>query len=47
MSSNEHDSPSAGRPATDDPYTEGPDSTVDDWLGQAVERDSERAYCLE
>lgn len=26
-----------------DPYTEPPNSTVDDWFGQRVERDSERA----
>jgi hypothetical protein len=37
------DPPTTGQPATDDPYTEGPNSTVDDWLGQKVQRDSERA----
>lgn len=26
----------------DDPYTEPPNSTVDDWFGQRVERDAER-----
>jgi hypothetical protein len=28
---------------SDDPYTEPPNSTVDDWLGQSVERDREVA----
>jgi hypothetical protein len=28
---------------SDDPYTEPPNSTVDDWLGQSVERDRETA----
>lgn len=27
----------------DDPYTEPPNSTVDDWFGQRVEHDMERA----
>jgi hypothetical protein len=27
----------------DDPYTEPPNSTVDDWLGQKVAEDLERA----
>jgi hypothetical protein len=26
----------------DDPFTEPPNSTVDDWLGQRVDRDAER-----
>lgn len=26
----------------DDPYTEPPNSTVDDWFGQRVERDAEQ-----
>jgi len=43
MNDNNADSGKSGQPATDDPYTEGPNSTVDDWLGQKVERDAERA----
>jgi len=41
--SNNADNSRSAQPATDDPYTEGPNSTVDDWLGQTVQRDSERA----
>ena len=43
MSNDANDSKAPSQPATDDPYTEGPNSTVDDWLGQKVEQDSELA----
>ena len=32
----------SARVQPDDPYTEPPNSTVDDWLGQRVERDAEQ-----
>ncbi len=34
---------SSERVQPDDPYTEPPNSTVDDWLGQQVDADMERA----
>jgi hypothetical protein len=42
IDNNADDARTTGEPATDDPYQEGPNSTVDDWLGQQVQRDSER-----
>jgi hypothetical protein len=43
VTENAENSVGSGEPATDDPYSEGPNSTVNDWLGQKVQRDSERA----
>jgi hypothetical protein len=43
MSNDANNSSASAEPGTDDPYTEGANSTVNDWLGQKVERDTELA----